>query len=101
MRHAYAIAVGEPAREAAVSRSLRDDLVRSDAVRAERDAREAAEFWRGLIAGRLAIVEYFERDGRRYYLARENEPASREECPLTHRESQVLGYVELGHSNKL
>jgi DNA-binding CsgD family transcriptional regulator len=46
-------------------------------------------------------VEHFERDGRRYYLAHRNDPEIAPDRALTQREQQVLGYAELGHSNKL
>jgi DNA-binding CsgD family transcriptional regulator len=96
----------EHATEAAKSRSardaLRDALVRIDKARSERDeAERSVELWRGLVAGRWTLVEHFERDGRRYFLAQKNDPAVRPDRALTERERQVLGYSELGNSNKL
>jgi DNA-binding CsgD family transcriptional regulator len=83
-------------------RALRDALVRIDQARSIRDdARESVELWRGLVAGRWSLVEHFERDGRRYYLAHKNDPELAPDRALTQREQQVLGYAELGHSNKL
>jgi DNA-binding CsgD family transcriptional regulator len=82
--------------------ALREALVRIDQARSvSDDANESVELWRGLVAGRWSIVEHFERDGRRYYLAHKNDPELAPERTLTQRERQVLGYAELGHSNKL
>jgi hypothetical protein len=97
VEHATASAEPRSARDA-----LRDALVRIDEARAERDAPErAVELWRGLVAGRWSLVEHFERDGRRYFLAHKNDPVVNGDRALTQREAQVLRYSELGHSNKL
>ena len=97
IEHAVGPAEPRPAREA-----LREALVRIDAARAERDDPErSVELWRGLVAGRWSLVEHFERDGRRYYLAHKNDPELAQDRTLTSRERQVLGYAELGSSNKL
>jgi DNA-binding CsgD family transcriptional regulator len=94
-------AVG-PAEPRAARESLRDALIRIDKARSERaDARRSVDLWRGLVAGRWSLVEHFERDGRRYYLAHKNDPELAPDRALTERERQVLGYAELGHSNKL
>ena len=53
------------------------------------------------MSGRWSLVEHFERDGRRYYLAHRNEPEVRSVKGLTARERQVLAYAQLGNSNKL
>lgn len=97
VEHAVGAAEPRTAREA-----LREALVRIDQARSvSDDANESVELWRGLVAGRWSIVEHFERDGRRYYLAHKNDPELAPERTLTQRERQVLGYAELGHSNKL
>ena len=97
VEHATGEAEPRSAREA-----LRDALVRIDASRSERDdARRSVDLWRGLVAGRWSLVEHFERDGKRYYLAHKNDPELTPDRALTERERQVLGYAELGHSNKL
>jgi DNA-binding CsgD family transcriptional regulator len=53
------------------------------------------------VSGRWSLVEHFERDGRRYYLAHKNDPELTKDRSLTPQERVVLGYAELGHSNKL
>jgi DNA-binding NarL/FixJ family response regulator len=76
--------------------------VRIDAARSERDdAEHSVELWRGLVAGRWSLVEHFERDGRRYFLAHKNDPELAPDRRLSPREAQVLAYAELGYSNKL
>jgi ATP/maltotriose-dependent transcriptional regulator MalT len=97
VEHAKGAAESRAARD-----SLRDALVRIDAARSEQNnARRSVDLWRGLVAGRWSLVEHFERDGKRYFLAHKNAPELREDRALTPRERQVLGYAELGLSNKL
>ena len=67
-----------------------------------REPDEALELWRGLVQGRWSLVDHIDSDGRRFVLARRNEP----EVPglgdsLTQREQQVLARAALGESNKL
>lgn len=97
IEHAVGVAESKGAREV-----LKSALARIDEARAERsDAWRAVDLWQGLVAGRWSIVEHFERDGRRYYLAYKNDPSLAPDRALTRRERQVLAYAALGHSNKL
>jgi DNA-binding CsgD family transcriptional regulator len=57
--------------------------------------------WRGLVDGRWSLLDRFESDGRRYIVARANEPEPPPHVLLTLRERQVLGYAALGHDNKV
>ena len=57
--------------------------------------------WRALVAGRWSLIDQMEHDGRRYIVARENEPTVRGHASLTARERQVVEYAKLGHHNKL
>jgi DNA-binding CsgD family transcriptional regulator len=97
----------EEASGAAAAPSARDAL--SEAVRriewargrARRaDPEEAARAWRGLVAGAWTIVDQVERDGRRWLLARRNDPVREASRALTAGERAVVGYAALGHSNK-
>jgi DNA-binding CsgD family transcriptional regulator len=75
---------------------------RSTAGRSAPD--EAVKQWRGLVSARWSLVEQFDTDGKRYILARANEPAStraRGLEMLTTRERQVVAHLMLGHSMKL
>jgi hypothetical protein len=97
VEHAVGAARPRPAREV-----LQDALARIERARARRaDSERAVDLWRGLVDGRWSIVEHFDRDGRRYFLAHRNQPELRRERALTLREQQVLTYATLGHSNKL
>ncbi len=75
------------------------DRARGRQRRTDPDAALAA--WKGLVAGRWSLVDEFESDGKRYVVARENEPASVPIAALSKREQQVVGYVAAGHSSKL
>jgi hypothetical protein len=97
IEHAVGAAESHPAREA-----LQGALVRIEAARSRRsDPQDSVELWRALVSGRWSVVEHFERDGKRYYLAHKNDPQLAPDLALTERERQVLGYAELGHSDKL
>jgi DNA-directed RNA polymerase specialized sigma24 family protein len=97
IEHAVGRARTRPAREL-----LQDALVRIDRARTGRaDGERAVGLWRGLVDGRWSVVEHFERDGRRYFLAHRNQPELQRDRALTEREQQVLAYATLGHSNKL
>jgi DNA-binding CsgD family transcriptional regulator len=57
--------------------------------------------WKGLVAARWSLVDQFESDGRRYLLARKNDPDISGLDALTERERCAVGFAALGHSNKL
>ncbi|HJK99710.1 MAG TPA: LuxR C-terminal-related transcriptional regulator [Polyangiaceae bacterium LLY-WYZ-14_1] len=79
--------------------NLAMDRARTRAGRA--DAERAVAAWRALVEGRWSLLDHFDSDGRRYLVARENEPATRTIRTLTPRERQVALYAAHGHSNKL
>jgi DNA-binding NarL/FixJ family response regulator len=64
------------------------------------DPNEAVEIWRELVAGRWSVVERFDSDGRRFVLAHKNHLSMPSACGLTRRQQEVLGYADLGRSNK-
>jgi DNA-binding CsgD family transcriptional regulator len=57
--------------------------------------------WKALVEGRWSLIDQVERDGRRYIVARENEPAAAGPEKLTARERQIIACAKLGHHNKL
>ena len=80
-----------------------------DAVRRMERARGALErkngaqglaAWRALVQGRWSVVDYVDRDGKRFILARRNEPRGRDLLAITDSERQVLELASLGHTNK-
>ena len=93
----------EPAKSRTARDALRAATLAIDDARSSRreSPEEALELWRGLIAGRWSLVEHFDSDGRRYFIARQNDPAVRDPRALDLRERQVAAYAALGHPGKL
>jgi len=65
------------------------------------DPERALGDWRALVSGQWSLVDQLEHDGRRYIVARQNEPRALGPEALSERERQVIGYALLGHHNKL
>ena len=85
--------------------ALRETAITVDRARG-RLAREGAEAdvlreWRALVDGRWSIVDRFDSDGRRFLVARRNDPGTAPVPLLDERERAVLGYRVVGHSLKL
>jgi len=96
-------AVG-PANEAGVASLLREASRAVDRARGElreSDPHEALETWKALVNGRWSLVDWFDSDGRRFFLAIPNSPDLRDPRGLTEQERQVVNYVLLGDTNKL
>lgn len=83
--------------------ALREAAIAVDRARtaAVRGTDEALELWRALHEGRWSIVDVFDNDGRRFLVARANEPASAPAPALSRREQQVVDRLALGHSNRM
>jgi len=74
----------------------------STATQRERsDDDRALDLWQGLVAGRWSLVDRFDSDGRRFLIARRNDPRVADPRALTLRERQVLAYAAMGHPLKL
>lgn len=60
---------------------------------------ETLSMWRALYAGGFSVLEVFTREGRRYVVARRNQPGrpAASASPLSDRELQVLALVARGH----
>ncbi|MEM6929285.1 MAG: helix-turn-helix transcriptional regulator [Myxococcota bacterium] len=96
--HAAGRAEGRSAQEA-----LREAVRFLDHSRSRRgrsDPEAALEGWQALVAGRWSLVDTFDHDGRRYWVAHENEPDAPDPRGLTRRERQVLTLRALGHGQK-
>lgn len=92
------------AREAEAREALRDAVITMEKVRGRErhDPQDhALGEWRALVSGQWSLVDQVEHDGRRYVVARQNEPRAEGPGALSGRERQVLGYALLGHHNKL
>ncbi len=77
---------------------LRVDRARTRRLRSTPD--EALALWGGLLAGRLSLVDHFDTDGRRYIVARRNEPRPPFFDGLAPRERQVAFYCSVGFTTK-
>lgn len=97
--HAEGIARARSARSALREAALARERARGALRRRSPD--EALDLWRALVEGRWSIVDRFERDGRRYLIAHENEPKGSGQRTLTRRENQVVSLVAMGRTNKL
>jgi DNA-binding CsgD family transcriptional regulator len=62
---------------------------------------DALSLWTALVAGRWSVVDHFDTDGRRFFVAWRNDLAVPAHRRLTERELQVALYAALGHPNKL
>lgn len=75
-------------------------IERSRTRRMRSEGAEALALWRGLVEGRWSLVERFESDGRRYYVARRNELGNPVHDALTARERQVVVLAAVGEPSK-
>jgi DNA-binding CsgD family transcriptional regulator len=97
--HAEGRARERDARESLRAAAVAIDRARGRLRRTAED--EALTMWRVLVSGEWSLIDQFDRDGRRYMVARKNEPYLRDPRALTLRERQVLAATALGHSVKL
>lgn len=92
------------ARDAASRAALVESAKRLDRARGSLRRRaplEAVDLWRALVDGRWSLVDHFDNDGRRFLLARPNEPSARSALrALSARQRDALALATLGHGNK-
>ena len=89
----------DPARSPGGRESLRAAAVASDGAGARsQDAVGALDLHQALVIGCWSLVDSFERDGKRYLIARPGVPGS--VSGLSVRESQVVLFVAMGHALK-
>lgn len=96
--HAEAEARTCDAREALRNAAIAIDRARSRSGRRDPDA--ALQAWRGLVSGRWSLIDRFDSDGRRFLVARRNDPILSRPRALSDRQRQVAAYAALGHTNK-
>jgi DNA-binding CsgD family transcriptional regulator len=92
------------AQSKAALEAIRATMVAMDQARCKdgrHDPRSALEAWSALTAARWTILDRFDHDGRRYFMARPNESAPPPNAGLTRRQTQILEQVAMGHSNKM
>ncbi len=97
--HADGDAIKREAREALTRAVVALDRARGKQRRTDPDG--ALNAWKGLVDARWSLVDQFESDGKRYVVARENEPSGLPLPNLSKRERQIVGYVAIGHTSKL
>lgn len=73
---------------------------RSQTTLRREDPDKALAVWEGLVTGRWSLIDRFDGDGRRYLVARRNDPEVQVSTALTRREQQLVSYAALGHANK-
>lgn len=98
LAHAAGSATPSSARDSLRSAVKCMDQARTRSGR--RDPSHALDLWRGLLAGRWTLVDHFDSDGRRFVLARKNDPDVPEPRALSRRQRQVAFYASLGWSNQ-
>jgi len=89
----------DKAPRAALARGVEGLLEARRLKRAEPD--QALELWAALIGGRWSVFDQFDRDGRRFIVARRNELSLDDPRMLTTAERMILLYASWGHSLKL
>ena len=93
--------VGAQSRDARESLRLAAKAIDRARSKARSNEDEALDLWQGLVAGRWSLVDRFDTDGRRFLIARKNDPDVTDPRALTLRERQVLAYAAMGHPLKL
>lgn len=96
-------AIGQ-AKERTTTTKLRDAAITVDRARGQlrnTDPDNALKIWKALVRGRWSMVDWFDTDGRRFVLAIPNSPDVTDPRGLSERESQIVTYAVLGHTNKM
>jgi DNA-binding CsgD family transcriptional regulator len=99
LAHADGPAKGEDMRALLRDAVMRVDRARTTGVRAN-DV-EALALWQGLVDGRWSLIDRYDSDGRRYYVAVANPPDGIAARQLTQVEAQVVAQVVAGDPNKV
>jgi len=95
------------AEPSASTKSARERL-RTAAVAIDRSRRkknretvDALETWKAMVDARWTLVDRFDRDGRRFFIAYRNDVPLTDPRQLTPREQQVVAFAALGSTSKL
>jgi DNA-binding CsgD family transcriptional regulator len=98
IEHAAAFA-NQPRALEAIRQAVRSSEQARGSLRHD-DIDHALELWQALVSGRWSLVDHFDSDGRRYILARENEPNPDGPQQLTPRQRTAVKLRARGHSLK-
>jgi DNA-binding CsgD family transcriptional regulator len=94
----------QPAQDRLVRDSLSEacqSIERARTRKGRADGEMSVSLWRSLVSERWTLVDTYERDGKRYVVARRNDVRLSLPSALSPRERQALGFAVLGDSNKL
>jgi DNA-binding CsgD family transcriptional regulator len=81
--------------------ALDDGRRRRDWAKSTRhDPEQALDVWRGLVAARWSLVDYFDTDGKRFVVAMKNAPEVDRIGTLGAQELRVVALVAMGHRDK-
>ncbi|HEY1960463.1 MAG TPA: helix-turn-helix transcriptional regulator [Polyangiaceae bacterium] len=93
------------AERAASSRAARERLRAAaatiDRVRTRKHRTNALGAWKAMVDARWTLVDRFDRDGRRFFVAYKNDVPMGDARRLTQREQQVVAFAALGSTSKL
>jgi DNA-binding CsgD family transcriptional regulator len=92
------------AREAGALEALRHaaaSIVRARGRLRREDPEGAVAIWPSLVEGKWTLLDFFDRDGKRFLVARRNEPCVEARLALTARERQVAAHAAIGHGVRL
>jgi DNA-binding CsgD family transcriptional regulator len=98
-----AVHAEESAKPKSARNALREAarLIEQTRTRVPANPATTLDKWKPLVSAQWTLVEHFENDGKRYFLARANEPLPQGEDSLTPRERQIAALAALGHHTKL
>ena len=82
--------------------ALQEAARRSERARGptRRNDDEALALWEGLVRGRWSLVDQFDTDGRRFVVARPNDPRAKDPRGLADREVQTAELLGFGYTPK-
>jgi len=98
VRDARGEARAESARDALRSAVQHIDRASTRAGRADADA--ALESWQALVCGRWSLLDRFDADGKRYWVAHRNDPEIADPRGLSRSEAQAAEFLSVGQSEK-
>ena len=83
--------------------TLRHAAAAIDRSRKKKHRRDptAIDAWRAMVEARWTLVDRFDTDGKRFYVAYKNDVTLRDPRQLTAREQQVVAFAALGSPSKL
>ncbi len=88
----------ENQREVLRKAALASDQIKSTVEQV--DSLEGNTLWTGIVDGQWSVIDLFNSNGRRYYVAHRNDPQSNRFQSLTPRQQQVVMHAAMGEADK-